>query len=90
MAMRYFDVRPLEYITKELAALWWFYLLQGIGLILLGIAVVLFPELLAILAAAFFIAVGSILLMLAWRVRRVTRGYETFKQQILDWNATFS
>ncbi len=82
--MRYFDLRPIEFLTKELSALWWFYLLQGLGLILLGIAIVVFPELLAILAASFFIAVGVSVLMLAWRVRRVKRGYETFKQQILE------
>jgi len=83
MTMRYFDLRPLDYLTKELSALWLFYLLQGLGLILLGIAVVIFPELLAILAASVFIAIGIVLLMLAWRVRRVKRGYDTFKQQIL-------
>ncbi len=84
MSLRYFDLRPFDFLTKELSALWWFYLLQGIGLILLGIAIVIFPELLAILAASFFIAVGISVLMLAWRVRRVQRGYETFKQQILS------
>jgi uncharacterized membrane protein HdeD (DUF308 family) len=84
MAVRYWDLRPLDYLTKELSALWWLYLLQGIGLILLGIAVVLLPELLTILAASFLIAVGSVLLLLAWRVRRVKRGYETFKQQLVE------
>lgn len=84
MTMRYFDLRPLDYLTKELLALWFFYLLQGLGLILLGIAVVIFPELLAILAASVFIAIGILLLMLAWRVRRVKRGYDTFKQQLLS------
>lgn len=86
MALRYFDLRPLESLTHELSALWWFYLLQGIGLILLGIAIVVFPELLAILAASFFMAIGSILLLLARRVRRVSGRYETFREQILDWN----
>ena len=83
MTMRYFDLRPLDYFTKELSALWLFYLLQGLSLILLGIAVVIFPELLAILVASVFIAIGILLLMLALRVRRVKRGYDTFKQQIL-------
>lgn len=83
MTLRYFDLRPLDYLTKELSALWWFYVVQGLGLILLGIAVVIFPELLAILAASFFIAVGSVLLILAWRVRRVKQGYATFKQHLL-------
>jgi len=84
MTLRYFDLRPLDYLTKELSALWWFYLLQGLGLVVLGIAVVIFPELLAILAASFFMVVGSVLLMLAWRVRRVKRGYEAFKQQMWE------
>ncbi len=84
MALHYFELRLLDYVTKELSALWWLYLLQGIGLVLLGIAVVIFPELLAILAASFFIAVGIVLLMLAWRIRRVKRGYEMFKQQLVE------
>ncbi len=50
-------------------------------MILLDIAVVVFPELLAILAASFLIAVDSILLLLAWHIRRVSLGYETFRQQ---------
>ncbi len=83
MSLRYFDLRPLDYLTKELSALWWFYLLQGIGLILLGIAVVIFPQLLAILAASCFIAVGSDLLVLAWRVQQVKRRYESYKHHIL-------
>jgi len=84
MTLRYFDLRPLDYLTKELSALWWLYVLHGLGLILLSIAVVIFPELLAILAASFFVAVGSVLLMLAWRVRRVKQGYVTFKHHLLE------
>ena len=59
---------------------WWFFLLQGLALILLGIAVVIWPQLLAILAAAFFVAVGLLLLAAAWRIRRVKRGYERIKR----------
>ncbi len=84
LTIRYFDLRPLDYLTAELSVLWWFFLLQGFALILLGIAVIIFPQLLAILAAAFFIAIGIVLLTFAWRVRRVKQGYEHIKRQILE------
>ena len=84
MTVRYFDLRPLDYVTSELSYLWWLFLVQGLVLIVLGIAVVVFPQLLAILAAAFFIAVGLLLLAAAWRIRRVKRGYEHIKRQILE------
>ncbi len=84
MSTRYFDLRPLDYVAAELSALWWFYLSQGVALILLGIAVVIWPELLTFLAAAFFIAIGIVLITLGWRVRRVKRGYEDLKRSILE------
>ncbi|HWQ15499.1 MAG TPA: hypothetical protein VNL77_22045 [Roseiflexaceae bacterium] len=84
MNARYFDLRPLDHLTAELSALWWFYLSQGLALILLGIAVIVWPDLLAVLAAAFFIAIGVVLITLGWRVRRVKRSYETFKRTILE------
>lgn len=77
------DFRPFDYITPELSALWWFYLSQGIALIALGVAVIVWPELLAFLAAAFFIAIGIVLLVLGWRVRQVKRRYELFKRSFL-------
>jgi uncharacterized membrane protein HdeD (DUF308 family) len=84
MSTRYFDLRPLDYVTAELSALWWLYLSQGLALILLGIAVIIWPDLLAILAAAFFIAIGILLITIGWRVRRVKRGYEALKRAILE------
>jgi len=77
------DCRPFDYLTAELSALWWFYLSQGLALIALGIAVIIWPELLALLAAAFFIAIGSVLLVLGWRVRQVKRRYELFKRSFI-------
>ncbi len=84
MTTRYVDLRPLDHLTQELSALWWLYLIQGIALILLGVLVIIWPELLAILAAAFFIAIGVVLLSLGWRVRQVKRSYERFKRRLLD------
>jgi uncharacterized membrane protein HdeD (DUF308 family) len=84
MSVRYVDLRPLDYLTAELSALWWFYLSQGLALILLGIAVIIWPQLLAVLAAAFFIAIGAVLIMLGWRIRRVKRSYEQFKHSLLE------
>lgn len=77
------DFRPFDYLTAELSALWWFYLSQGFALIALGVAVIIWPELLAFLAAAFFIAIGMVLLVLGWRVRQVKRRYEQFKRSFI-------
>lgn len=77
------DFRPFDYITAELSALWWFYLSQGVALVALGVAVIVWPELLAYLAAVFFIAIGVVLLVLGWRVRQVKRRYELFKRSFL-------
>lgn len=84
MTTRYIDLRPLDHLTRELSALWWLYLTQGLALILLGILVLIWPELLAVLAAAFFVAIGVVLLTLGWRVRQVKRSYERFKRSLLD------
>ena len=92
--MRPFDLHPLDFIRNELSALWWWYVWQGAGLILLGIAVIVWPEFLTILAASFLIAAGSTLLLFAWRVRRIKRRYNTFlaiePDQTISWKETMS
>lgn len=89
--MRPFDLRPFDLLRNELATLWWFYGWQGAALILLGIAVLAWPELLTILAASLLIAAGSVLLLFAWRVRRIKRRYNSYHiltiepEQTLSW-----
>ncbi len=81
---RYFDLRPLDRLIKDLSAVWWFYLLGGLALILLGIAIVIYPELLAIMIAAVFIALGLVVLARGWQVRQVKSRYERLKRDMID------
>ncbi len=74
-----FDLGPRDYVREELSTLWWLYICKAVSLILLGITIIVWPELLAILAASFLIAAGSVLLLLAWRVRRIKRRYKTYR-----------
>jgi Flp pilus assembly protein TadB len=80
---RYFDLRPVDYFIKDLSALWWYYLLLGLLLILWGVAIVVWPQLLVAFVAALFILAGGTVLGLAWRVRRLQRRYQTFKRDLI-------
>ncbi len=80
---RYYDLRPIEYFIKDLSALWWYYLLLGLLLILWGVAIAVWPELLAALVAALFIVGGVTVLGLAWCVWRLQRRYQTFKRDFI-------
>jgi hypothetical protein len=68
--------------TKELSSSWWLYLLEGISLILLGVLILLMPQLLVGLAAGFLFLVGVLSVALALRVRRLRKRYEQWKR---DW-----
>jgi len=79
----YFDLRPVDYFIKDLSALWWYYLLLGILLVLWGIAIIVWPQLLVAFVAALFILAGLTVLGLAWRVWRLQRRYQTFKRDLI-------
>ncbi len=81
---RYIDLRHFDYLIKDLSALWWFYLLLGLLLVMWGIAIVIWPELLVAFVAALFIMAGVTVLGLAWRVWRLQRRYQTFKREIIE------
>ena len=80
---RYVDLRPVDYFIKDLSALWWYYLLLGILLVLWGVAITVWPQLLVAFVAALFILAGFTVLGLAWRVRRMQRRYQTFKREVI-------
>ncbi len=48
----------------------WFLILLGLNFVLMGIVTVLFPEILVIMVAAFFVATGVSLWVTAWRLRK--------------------
>ncbi len=80
---RYFDLRPVDYFIKDLSALWWYYLLLGLLLVLWGVAIIVWPQLLVAFVAALFILAGCTVLGLAWRVWRLQRRYQTFKRDLI-------
>ena len=80
---RYFDLRPLERWIEWLNATWWFYLAIGLGLILTGAAIVLWPPLLAVIVAAFVITAGITIIIAGWQIRRERNRYRRYKRDIL-------
>ncbi len=80
---RYIDLRPVDYFINDLSALWWYYLLLGLLLVALGIAIAIWPQLLVAFVAALFIMAGLTVLGLAWRIWRLQRRYQTFKREMI-------
>jgi uncharacterized membrane protein HdeD (DUF308 family) len=74
------EIGYMDNFAHELSSVWWMYLLQGLSLIALGVLVFINPDILTALAAAFFIWVGLVLLMLAFRVWRFKHRYDSFKR----------
>jgi len=52
-----------------------FFILQGALLILLGVLVVMFPALLRVMVATFFILIGVIVLGFGFTIRQAERGF---------------
>ena len=80
---RYFDLRPFEHFVADLSALWWYYLLLGLLLVVWAVAIVVWPQLLVALVAAVFLTAGVTMLGLAWRVWRLRRRYQSIKREII-------
>ena len=80
---RYIDLRHFDYLIKDLSALWRFYLLLGLLLVIWGVAIIIWPQLLVAFVAALFIMAGFTVLGLAWRVWRLQRRYQTFEREII-------
>jgi len=64
-----------DYLTNALSGTWPMFLLQGITLILLGIIIIMVPQLLVAMIAATLILIGVIFLNLAWRTYQIKRNY---------------
>jgi len=80
---RYVDLRPLDSFIKDLSALWWYYLFLGLILVLWGVAIIVWPQLLVAFVAALFVVAGSTLVGLSWRVWRLQRRYQSFKHDLI-------
>ena len=67
--------------TREISSTWWLFLLEGLCLIAFGILVAVMPTILVALVSAVFIVLGAMMLVTAFRVRRVRRRYEILKRE---------
>lgn len=75
------EIRFYDNYTSEVASPWWLFLGLGLNFLLLGLLIVLFPQLLAWLAGAFLCLNGAILLAIAWRYRRLKKLYEQWRDE---------
>ncbi|HPN57125.1 MAG TPA: hypothetical protein PLD92_09765 [Candidatus Omnitrophota bacterium] len=63
---------------------WKHQLLQGVLFILLGIIIVLMPQLLVAMVASFFVVIGLVLIGSAWAMRRVRKQYDGFRSELFE------
>lgn len=75
---------PLTRFSQDLRDLSWLYVAQGVALLLLGVLILIFPELLAILVAAFLIVGGAVTLAAGWRVRQARRSFDDLGRLFWD------
>ena len=78
------DARFYDSYTRQIVSPWWLYLLLGLNLILLAILIMIFPELLAYLVAAFLLIDGLLFLVIGWQVRRLARLYKGWRDELLS------
>jgi hypothetical protein len=75
-----------DIFTREIVSPGWLYLLPGLSLILLAVLIMLMPELLAYLVAAFLLFDGLLFLVIGWQLRRFARHYGRWREEM--WSAS--
>jgi len=76
------EIRFYDDYTDAVAAPWWMFCLLGLNFILLGLLIVLFPQLLAYLAAAFLFFNGLVLLLIARKFWRFKKQYRRWREKL--------
>jgi len=74
---------PMTLISRDIRDASWLYLAQGVGLILVGILIVILPELLQVLVATYLIVVGVLSIAAGWRLRRARRAFDDLGRLLL-------
>jgi uncharacterized membrane protein HdeD (DUF308 family) len=75
------NVTFFDRYAPEIGSTWWLFLFEGLLLIGLGILIAVMPPLLVALVSSVFMVLGTVLLLTAFRVRRVRRIYEILKRE---------
>jgi uncharacterized membrane protein HdeD (DUF308 family) len=76
------EIRFYDDYTDAVAAPWWMFCLLGLNFILLGVLIVLFPQLLAYLVAAVLFFNGLVLLLIAWKFRQFKKQYRRWRESL--------
>jgi uncharacterized membrane protein HdeD (DUF308 family) len=75
------ELRFYDHYTSEVTSPWGLFLALGLNFILLGLLIILFPELLAWLAGGFLFLNGMLLLGVAWKYRRFKRRHRRWRDE---------
>lgn len=73
-----------DHFTAAVTATWKDFLLQGVILILLGISIALFPQLLVAMISAALIVVGVFFIVIAWKTRKLKRHYYVWRDEFWE------
>ena len=72
--MQRFEI--FDMFANQLSGLWKYSFLQGVLLIAFGILILLFPQILVAMIAAFLVILGVTFLTFAWKGRKFHENYE--------------
>ena len=71
-------IHLLKEIKHSVSSILWYFSIQGVVLILLGVLVLLKPEILILLFAFFFVFTGLLSLWAALKINRVIKHFNKF------------
>ena len=78
-----YGLGPMARLSRDLRDVSWLYLGQGVALVLLGLLIVILPDLLTILVATFLVAIGLVTIVVGWRMRRARRAFDEISRMLL-------
>ncbi len=70
--------------TDSITATWSAFLFQGLASVLLGFAILLFPQLLVAMVAASFIFFGMVSIIVAWKTRGLKKRYSRWRDEFWE------
>lgn len=70
--------------TKGLTDIWSTFVLQGILLVLLGVLVLVMPELIAAMVAACFIALGIGSIVIGLKTKKLKKHYKSWRDEFWE------
>ncbi len=78
------EKNPVVRLSRDLRDASRLYLAQGAALILVGLLILVFPELLSVLVAVYLVLAGLATLIVGWRLRKARRAFDELGRIFLD------